>query len=121
MPELGWTIRREHAPVDGFVYVIEAVGTGLYKIGFSSSPKRRSAGIETQSPVPTRLVGVIAGTRTHEAEWHYCFRDKRERGEWFRLTEEDVEHILHESFGVDRLPEYHADSYLPAQDDYEAC
>jgi hypothetical protein len=83
----------------GFVYVIE--GAGLYKIGFSATPRRRLAGLQSSSPVELRLVGVIEGTRSDEAQWHYLLRERRRHGEWFDLTEEEVNHVLGESYGLD--------------------
>ena len=82
----------------GFVYVMKSAG--LYKIGYSTSPKRRHSGISHQSAAPVELVGVIEGTRAHEREWHFHFRDKRKHGEWFALEDADVAHILCESYGT---------------------
>jgi hypothetical protein len=98
-------VQVSHCDIDfgyGYVYVMES--GGYYKIGWSSRPKIRHANIQTSNPTPVRLVGVIAGSLLNEAEWHECFKHKNVRGEWFALTEEDVAHVLHESYGIDRLP-----------------
>lgn len=89
-------------PTDGFVYVMEC--GGLYKIGWSVNPRKRVLTLQIGSPLPIKLVGVIEGSLTNEAEWHHAYRDKRVHGEWFALTEEDVSHILCDSFGIDQLP-----------------
>jgi hypothetical protein len=89
-------------PAEGFVYVMEC--GGYYKIGWSATPRIRHSHIQTANPMPVRLVGVIEGSQLVEEEWHQVFRDKRVRGEWFALTEEEVAHVLHESYGIDRLP-----------------
>lgn len=90
-------------PAEGFIYVMECAG--YYKVGWTAtSPRRRLLGVQVGSPLPVTLVGVIEGSQTMEAEWHQAFRDKRVRGEWFALDENDVAHILHESIGIDRLP-----------------
>lgn len=86
----------------GFVYVMECAG--FYKIGWTMSPRIRLSAIQVGSPLPVTLVGVIEGSIMNEAEWHEAFSDKRVRGEWFALTDEDVSRVLHDSFGVDQLP-----------------
>ncbi len=86
----------------GFIYVMEC--EGFYKIGWTTNPRHRRFGLQTGSPFPITLVGVIEGSIMNEAEWHEAFEDKRVRGEWFALTEEDVSRVLHDSFGIDQLP-----------------
>jgi hypothetical protein len=90
-------------PAEGFIYVMECAG--YYKIGWSAnSPHRRQRSLQIGNPLPVTLVGAIEGSQMNEADWHEAFRDKRVRGEWFALTEEDVAHVLHESIGIDKLP-----------------
>ena len=90
-------------PSEGFIYVMECAG--YYKIGWTaSSPRKRLLGVQVGSPLQVELVGVVEGSQANEAEWHQVFRDKRVRGEWFALTDEDVSCILHESLGIDTLP-----------------
>jgi len=89
-------------PPAGFVYVMEA--GGFYKIGWSASPEKRLSGIQTGCPLKVTLVGVIEGTRDDEASWHACFREKRQFGEWFALSEADVSTVLQESWGIGNLP-----------------
>lgn len=90
-------------PAEGFIYVMECAS--YYKIGYSAyNPRKRQRDIQIGNPLPVTLIGVIEGSLTHEAEWHQFFRDKRVRGEWFALTEEDIAHVLHESIGIDRIP-----------------
>lgn len=92
-----------HFDPTGFVYVIRQTGGGLSKIGWSTTPKARLAALRIGSPVPLELVGVIEGTQSDEAQWHATFREKRSHGEWFALTDQDIEYVLHESFGIDRI------------------
>lgn len=90
-------------PAEGFVYVMEC--SGFYKIGWSGRPTIRHSHIQTANPVTVTLVGVIEGSRMDEATWHEAFKDKRMHGEWFSLTEEDVARVLHENWGIDRIPD----------------
>lgn len=88
----------------GYIYVIEC--EGLYKIGWArSSPRLRRKTLQIGSPFELTLIGVIPGERIDEAEWHRVFAHKRVRGEWFKLTPEDISYILQDSYGVDRVPE----------------
>jgi hypothetical protein len=82
----------------GFIYVAEC--QGMFKVGFSTAPRKRISSIQGGNPHPVTLVGVIEGSREQEAEWHFALRDKRIHGEWFRLTDEDVSRVLHESYGT---------------------
>lgn len=72
----------------GFVYVIAA--GGLHKIGFSADPLRRLAQVAREPSA--RVVHHIetAAPRRVERRLHDLFDHLRERGEWFRLSEEDV-------------------------------
>lgn len=89
-------------PPSGFIYVMECAG--FYKIGWSKVPRIRRSHLQTANPLPVTLVGVVEGSMENEAEWHEFFTDKRVQGEWFALTQEDVSHVLHDSFGIDQLP-----------------
>lgn len=74
------------------VYVVHC--DGLYKIGVSSNVSERVRSLQTASPHLVTLIGTIEGDRSIEALWHYQFREKHVRGEWFRLTPEDVRYVL---------------------------
>ena len=80
----------------GFVYLLRApLAPGVYKIGRSDDPERRLKDIQCMSPIgialecvkPTNDMGRV------EALLHSRFDSKRKHGEWFWLTEEDVEWI----------------------------
>ena len=77
----------------GFVYVLR--GAGYYKIGLSKNVDRRMEQIEPKLPFETELLCTIATDDMHrlESELHKRFADKRASGEWFQLTENDVEYI----------------------------
>lgn len=104
-----------HFDPTGFVYVIRPKSGGLSKIGWSQTPKARLQALAIGSPVPLELVGVIEGPQSDEMQWHLTFRDKHSHGEWFDLTDEDIASILHDSFGIDRLPDkyYETDVEYP--------
>lgn len=82
----------ERTKNQGFVYLVDAVGTTWYKIGQSISPSKRLHSISCKAPYDCRFIHVfevedMTGT---EQFWHKHFDDKRVNGEWFELTQEDV-------------------------------
>lgn len=86
----GERIKRPTPP--GFVYVMVNHANGFYKIGFSSRPKFREETLASQEPL-IELLATTPGTKGDEAALHEEFAAKRLRGEWFTLTEVDVEEL----------------------------
>lgn len=83
-------------PIDdepGFVYIIHAKGTNLYKIGLTTNrPRKRMKQMQTSSP--HKLAIYAAAHFTHcnhtEEDMHNRFSDKRVNGEWFEFSEEEA-------------------------------
>lgn len=67
----------------GFVYVIQAVGTGMVKIGYTTDVAKRLASLQTGSAHELVLVDQWGGTEAKERELHERFAEHRIRGEWF--------------------------------------
>jgi len=63
----------------------------LYKIGKSINPKNREKTLQAEDP-NLELIHVI-GINV-ESSFHEIFKEKRVRGEWFKLSKEDVESII---------------------------
>lgn len=66
------------------IYFLEAIGTGLVKIGFAVNLKRRVSSFQTASAVPLQLIGLIPGGYEREQEIHNHLEYFRSHGEWFR-------------------------------------
>lgn len=79
----------------GFVYLIKGVH-GYYKIGRAVRPPDRISQLEVALPFDIEVLHLIECKDHFEAEsmFHKKYRNKRVRGEWFRLTEEDIAEIM---------------------------
>lgn len=70
-------------------------GNGFYKIGKSKNPIARETTLQSENPTIT-LIAVCS--EDIEKHLHEKYSDKRKRGEWFNLTEEDVFSLI-EQYG----------------------
>ena len=99
------SLRRRRADIDsipesllnklsrvGYTYILRGY-TGLYKIGTSINPKSRISDLRRMNPGPLDLVALINGGRNMEAELHRSFSHCRCHGEWFRLSDAELETI----------------------------
>lgn len=71
------------------VYIMLNKATGLYKIGMSNNPKYRERTLQSQEPEIV-LLNKWVGGRKVETFLHNYFNNKRVRGEWFRLEQDDI-------------------------------
>lgn len=78
----------------GYVYLLRA-DNGLTKIGKTRSLEQRLDHFTTKLPYELELIGTIESEQYSaiETELHNMFRSKRKRGEWFDLSDEDLENI----------------------------
>lgn len=79
-----------------FVYLIHAIGTDYYKIGRTSkTPEKRMRGMQTGCPHELEVVDSLKTEYAEEKEerLHARYSDKREQGEWFSLSDEEVTEI----------------------------
>ena len=75
---------------DGVVYLLKA--GPFFKVGKAQGFDKRYRQIKLQLPFPTEVVHhITCGDISHvERYWHKRFASKRQNGEWFVLTDEDV-------------------------------
>lgn len=82
----------------GFVYVIYLQDTSrerFYKIGMAASFTARFDAHQCASPFPICVACAyyVPNMRAEERLLHSLFKIKRVRGEWFRLSDEDLKSI----------------------------
>lgn len=77
-----------------FVYLMNDLVNGAYKIGISNSPEYRERTLQSEKPdiklihskqFPKRSIAEV-----FEKVLHEHFRNKRIRGEWFQLSNDDI-------------------------------
>lgn len=77
----------------GYIYILKDTEiSGYYKIGKTRKPHERMKAFGVHLPFAAELIHVIECYSADEVErrLHGQFADKRKRGEWFALTDEDV-------------------------------
>jgi hypothetical protein len=88
--ELGLHNKQSFIKDPMFTYICVDRNNGLYKIGKSKSPKVRERTLQSEKP-SIEMLFTIKGE--HEKELHAKYHSKRVRGEWFRLTDDELSDI----------------------------
>ncbi len=82
---------------DCFVYLMVDTTNSYYKIGISNSPKYREKTLQSEKPTIELICSKSFINRkmclTIEQQLHKTFESKRIRGEWFNLSNNDVEKV----------------------------
>ncbi len=88
------SVKPPKVPRSGYVYLVLA-DTGEYKIGYSSDVEKRIKVFSTQPPFDYTLTHTFPVDDMYGAEaiLHTRFSQKRIKGEWFSLNDEDVKTI----------------------------
>lgn len=83
---------------DWVVYFIKAEGSGLVKIGYANNVESRLSSLAVGSPFELRVISEVRcidrdDAKRVEKHFHVRFdsRGRRVRGEWFRITENEIE------------------------------
>lgn len=73
------------------IYLIQAVETGLYKIGVSKHPNKRIKELKTGNGSDLKLITTYSSIFSHKIEkaLHNNLSHLRKEGEWFQLSLED--------------------------------
>lgn len=88
-------VKPPRKKLKGHVYFLKCCDTNLYKIGYSTSVKTRLKDIKNGSPTTIEIIGYVASTDcfTDKEYYHEIFKNKRVKGEWFTLTNDDINNI----------------------------
>lgn len=89
-------------PKPGFVYFVKAKETGYIKIGYTTNLKTRLKAMQTASPFELELVDFleVRNAIDEEMDAHGFFYNRRLRGEWFDISEEEIEAYITERRGT---------------------
>ena len=87
-------------PRSGYVYLIEALGLGLIKIGHGRNAAARLRQLSTGTPVPLRVLHTIATSNSYALEQilHARYARYKQHNEWFALPSELLAALLTEKF-----------------------
>ena len=75
-----------------YVYLMQDTTNNYYKIGRSKTPQYREKTLQSEKPT-IELLFFYEGSCEDEMELHERFKEKRIRGEWFDINEEDIQVI----------------------------
>jgi Meiotically up-regulated gene 113 len=101
-----------HMPPSGGVVYLLKYGA-YYKIGMTRNLSRRLDQLATQMPERPELIHAIHTDEPEMVEqgFHGLFAGKRKNGEWFALTQEDVEEFCR----------YNKKMYFDADEEHREC
>ena len=87
--------KQEKEKVKGFVYLLKIEGKNQYKIGVTKNLNKRLKQISPKMPFELKIEHKIKHNDIYgmEDELHNKFDDKRIKGEWFKLNDNDVNYI----------------------------
>lgn len=80
----------------GYVYLIKPIGHNVYKIGCTTDCTRRFKTMRNTYPFKFECVGKNYYKDYEYAEryWHEYFKNRKLQGEWFLLSDHDVQTFL---------------------------
>ncbi|KKK75383.1 hypothetical protein LCGC14_2874270 [marine sediment metagenome] len=83
-----------------FIYLVKEDFLGLVKIGIAKNLHSRISGIQTSCPQNLTILGYFQtkAAKGIETFLHDRFANKRYRGEWYKLTDDDVKFILNDNY-----------------------
>lgn len=98
-------------PISGetYLYLMTDRRTGLTKIGTSKNPQYRESTLQSDNPM-VELLQTWKASLSHERTMHKLFARYRVRGEWFDLTQEQIDsvgaYMCHQEFKQQKYQRY---------------
>ena len=88
-----WTSNKSKSLRAGSVYLVRNDNNGMIKIGRSRAVEKRLKTLQTSNPFPLSLILTISTNNAPQVEsnLHKIFRHKRVYGEWFNLSDQDID------------------------------
>jgi hypothetical protein len=85
--------KNKKKKISGYIYLLFDETIEVYKIGLTKDLKNRVRGIQAQSCSRISLVKSVFTDDTfgNESRIHSMFENKRVQGEWFKLTDSEVD------------------------------
>lgn len=81
-----------------YVYLMRDDRNGYYKIGMSNNPNKREKTLQSEQPLITLIWQKAFPSRkeasAEESRLHCVFQNQRIRGEWFSLTQNDIQLMM---------------------------
>lgn len=107
----------------GTVYLIHAVGSDFYKIGWTSgSVSERVKSLQCGCPFSLCVVARMPGDRSVERDLHERLREARVHGEWFTLTFDQMFNLFQEMGGhYRRNPNIPSSVGAARETEYQRC
>ena len=89
--------KNKDKPVEnkGIVYLLKIENKPQYKIGVTNNLNRRLKQISPKMPFELKVIHTIKDNQIYKLEekLHNKFKDKKIKGEWFKLNDNDVNYI----------------------------
>lgn len=96
----------------GLIYIIRQRNTNFFKIGWTEekigmtkkqSVEKRISSLQTGNPYPLDIVDYFsASSRKTEKTLHLYFDSKRKTGEWFELSDKDLQNIINDDWRINK-------------------
>lgn len=92
------SIKEENIGQECYVYLMKDETNNFFKIGISNKPEYREYTLQSEKPTIKLLQAKKFPIRkiasSFEKGLHEIYNKQRIRGEWFNLSDEDVQHII---------------------------
>ena len=90
-----WPKNQQKSHRTGSVYLVRNDRNGMIKIGRSLDVQKRIKALQTSNPFPLTLILTISTNDSSQVEsnLHQIFHHKRINGEWFNLSNQDINFV----------------------------
>lgn len=92
---------------EGYIYILKEEFYNTYKIGRSKHPYKRTQLFASQPPYDHEIIYILKvdDDKYFEKHYHRLFKNKRLKGEYFKLSKEDLKEFNESPFKIYKNPE----------------